>query len=61
MNGRDGAGGPISVLVVEDEETVSEFLQMGLTYEGYAVEIVHDGRDALAAFERVRPQIVLLD
>jgi DNA-binding response OmpR family regulator len=61
MTGRDGAGGPISVLVVEDEETVSEFLQMGLTYEGYAVEIVHDGRDALAAFERARPQIVLLD
>ena len=54
-------GGPIQVLLVEDEETVSEFIAMGLGYEGFEVETVHDGRDALAAFERVRPDIVLLD
>ena len=54
-------GGAIQVLLVEDEETVSEFIAMGLGYEGFAVETVHDGRDALAAFERVQPDIVLLD
>ena len=54
-------GGPVLVLLVEDEETVSEFISMGLGYEGFEVEIVRDGRDALAAFERVRPDIVLLD
>jgi DNA-binding response OmpR family regulator len=50
-----------TVLLVEDEETVSEFIAMGLGYEGFAVETVRDGRDALAAFERFRPDIVLLD
>ncbi len=50
-----------SVLVVEDEETIVEFLTMGLSYEGFAVAAVRDGGDALAAFDRVRPQIVLLD
>ncbi|HEY8597207.1 MAG TPA: response regulator transcription factor [Thermomicrobiales bacterium] len=54
-------GGPIQVLLVEDEETVSEFIAMGLGYEGFEVETVHDGRDALATFERVQPDIVLLD
>jgi DNA-binding response OmpR family regulator len=54
-------GGSIQVLLVEDEETVSEFIAMGLGYEGFEVETVHDGRDALAAFERVQPDIVLLD
>ena len=42
--------GPVSVLLVEDEETVSEFIAMGLGYEGFAVETVRDGRDGLAAF-----------
>jgi two-component system response regulator TrcR len=60
MSGRR-EGGPVSVLLVEDEETVSEFISMGLGYEGFEVAIVRDGRDAIAAFERVRPDIVLLD
>ena len=61
MGGRSGDRGPASVLLVEDEEAVSELVAMGLGYEGFAVETVRDGRDALAAFERVRPDIVLLD
>ncbi len=49
------------VLVVEDEETIVEFLTMGLTYEGYDVEVVRDGNRAVAAFEHTQPQLVLLD
>jgi len=60
MSGRH-EGGPVLVLLVEDEETVSEFISMGLGYEGFEVAGVRDGRDAIAAFERVRPGIVLLD
>ena len=51
----------VTVLLVEDEETVSEFIAMGLGYEGFTVETVRDGRDVLAAFERTRPDIILLD
>jgi len=59
MEHSDGA--PLSVLLVEDEETIIEFLTMGLTYEGFTVHSVRDGRDALPTFERVRPQLILLD
>lgn len=50
-----------SVLIVEDEETILEFLTMGLTYEGFAVTSVRNGTDAISAFQRVRPHLVLLD
>src|SRR6476620_7765284 len=42
----------LTVLLVEDEETIVEFLTMGLTYEGFTVHAVRDGREALPAFER---------
>ena len=61
MTGRSELEAPLSVLVIEDEETIVEFLTMGLTYEGFTVHSVRDGRDALAAFERTRPHLVLLD
>ncbi|MHB8645317.1 MAG: response regulator [Thermomicrobiales bacterium] len=51
----------LTVLLVEDEETIVEFLTMGLTYEGFTVHTVRDGREALPTFERVRPHLVLLD
>ena len=38
-----------------------EFLSMGFGHEGWALEAVGDGREALSAFERVRPDLVLLD
>jgi DNA-binding response OmpR family regulator len=33
--------------VVEDERRLAESLRAGLTAEGYAVDVVHNGRDAL--------------
>jgi len=51
----------LTVLLVEDEETIVEFLTMGLTYEGFTMHAVRDGREALPTFERVRPHLVLLD
>ncbi len=51
----------LTVLLVEDEETIVEFLTMGLTYEGFTVHTVRDGREAMPTFERVHPHLVLLD
>lgn len=51
----------LTVLLIEDEETIIEFLTMGLTYEGFAIHAVRDGCEALPAFERVHPHLVLLD
>ncbi|MDQ2787701.1 MAG: response regulator transcription factor [Chloroflexota bacterium] len=51
----------LSILLIEDSETIIEFLTIVLTYEGFAIHVVRDGREAMAAFERVRPHLVLLD
>lgn len=49
------------VLVVEDEPSFVEALQIGLTREGFHVEVAVDGAEAISRFHQVRPDIVLLD
>ena len=56
----DGGGQP-RVLVVDDEEHITELLSMGLSMNGFSVERVASGREALAAIERGRPDLVVLD
>jgi len=50
-----------TVLVVEDEASYVEALTIGLTREGFRVEVAVDGAEALARFEAVQPDVVLLD
>ena len=50
-----------AVLLVEDDERISEPLIRVLRSEGFEVEHVATGRDAIAAVERARPDLVLLD
>jgi two-component system response regulator RegX3 len=50
-----------TVLLVEDEESFIEALQIGLKREGFRVEVARDGFEALERFDVVRPDIVLLD
>ena len=52
--------GPL-VLVVEDEESFVDALTLGLTREGFRVEVATDGVEALARFEAAPPDVVLLD
>ncbi len=48
------------LLVVEDEQKVASFIQQGLTEEGHAVDLAHDGDMGLAmALDRVHDLIVL--
>ncbi|MEO5680089.1 MAG: response regulator transcription factor [Acidimicrobiales bacterium] len=49
------------VLVVDDEEHITELVSMGLTYNGFDVEREASGRAALAAVERQRPDLIVLD
>src|SRR5919201_1888409 len=49
------------VLVVDDEEHITELVALGLTYNGFEVERVGSGRAALAAVERRRPDLIVLD
>lgn len=50
-----------TVLVVEDEASYVEALTIGLTREGFDVEVAMDGAEALLKFEDVTPDLVLLD
>jgi two-component system response regulator RegX3 len=57
---KTSTGLPI-VLVVEDEESFIEALQVGLKREGFRVEVARDGMQALEMFDSVQPDLVLLD
>ena len=49
------------VLVVDDEEHITELLAMGLGYNGFDVERVATARAALDAVEKRRPELIVLD
>jgi two-component system response regulator RegX3 len=50
-----------TVLVVEDEDSFVDALTVGLAREGFRVQVARDGAEALALFDAVRPDLVLLD
>src|SRR5260370_6338359 len=49
------------ILVVDDEAHRVELARLYLTREGYDVEGVGDGTQALARFGQVKPDLVVLD
>jgi two-component system response regulator MprA len=49
------------ILVIEDEVKITDFLRRGLSYEGYKVDIVHDGEAGLAKARDDPPDLVVLD
>jgi len=52
---------PETILIVEDELSLQETLAYNLKKEGYAVETVGDGRAALEAARRLKPDLIVLD
>jgi DNA-binding response OmpR family regulator len=49
------------VMVVDDEDHIVELARLYLTREGYEVEGVGDGSQALARFGQIKPDLVVLD
>ena len=50
-----------TILVVEDEEAFIDALTVGLSKEGFNVEVARDGAEGLARFDELQPDLVLLD
>lgn len=49
------------ILVVDDDPEILSLLKRGLSYEGYAVETVSNGAEALAKAREKEPDLVVLD
>jgi len=49
------------ILVVEDEKTLLETLTYNLKREGYSVEAVSDGYEALNSARKLMPDLIILD
>ncbi|MHB1628361.1 MAG: response regulator transcription factor [Bacilli bacterium] len=51
----------IRVLIVDDEPTIAQFLELGLVHEGYQVCTVNDGLAAVSTAKQFQPHVVVLD
>ena len=51
----------VRILVVEDEDSFVDALEVGLAKEGFEVHVARDGAQALERFHAVDPDLVLLD
>jgi DNA-binding response OmpR family regulator len=49
------------ILIVEDEVSLSDLIRSHLEKEGHGVEQAFDGHEAVAAADRARPDLVILD
>ena len=58
---RHADGTPVRVLVVDDEPSLSELLQMALRYEGWEIRTAASGTEALRVAKDFRPDAVVLD
>jgi two-component system OmpR family response regulator len=52
---------PVRILVVDDEDSITQLVSTVLRYEGFEVECAADGRSAVRVAEEFRPDLVVLD
>jgi len=51
----------ITILIVDDEKSIVDFIRMGLEAEGYAVYSAFDGNEAIELANKINPNIIILD
>ncbi|MFP4322903.1 MAG: response regulator transcription factor [Anaerolineales bacterium] len=49
------------ILVIEDEERIAEFIERGLLFEGYRVDVAHNGQTGLAIARDTPPDLAIID
>ncbi|MCU1475352.1 MAG: DNA-binding response regulator [Subtercola sp.] len=54
-------GSPIRILLVDDETALTSLVSLALGYEGWMVEVAHNGSDALTRYQVARPDALVLD
>ncbi|MCI4601742.1 response regulator, partial [Escherichia coli] len=53
--------GPASILLVNHDETVNEFLSIYFQRKGYLVTVANDGMDGMEKYQEVAPDLVITD
>lgn len=51
----------VTVLIVDDEEDILEFVSYNLSKEGYKILTAANGKEALSIAEEHRPELIILD
>ncbi len=49
------------ILIIEDEARIAQFVERGLIYEGYRVNVARDGQSGLGIARDNPPDLVILD
>ncbi len=49
------------ILIVDDDESIADIINLYLSKESYATEIAYDGEEALLKFGEFKPDLILLD
>lgn len=50
-----------TILVVDDDPAIADFVKLILQHAGFTVVVVHSGQDALSTLARITPVAILLD
>lgn len=50
-----------SILIVEDEDFLTQALKDNLIIEGYAIDVAKNGEEAIERIEKKKPDLILLD
>jgi two-component system OmpR family response regulator len=53
--------GAARILVVDDEQSITDFIALGLRHEGFEVRTAPDGRAAMRVVDDFHPHLVVLD
>lgn len=51
----------INILVVDDEDSITLFIKMGLEAEGFNVHTASDGIEAISLAKELKPNVIILD
>jgi CheY-like chemotaxis protein len=57
----EAAAEPLSILVIDDDPDVRDFITSALEEQGYGVSHASDGEDGVKRFEQIRPDLVIVD
>lgn len=51
----------ITILIIEDDKSVSDFIELELKFEKYNVHKSYDGISGLVSFRQIKPDLIILD